>query len=154
VFIRQITEAYEVKQAELEAVKQMACTEAGSKYVPVRGDLVDEALADWYSSKPQMMPVMFSRLEAELYQFGTKRVGLRLEGAKLVVKIGSSSLSIDKYIELNLSAEVGESRPCYALLKDRDQISPSKAIRYSKLNENSPVTTYARKPTASPKTRF
>jgi hypothetical protein len=153
VFIRQITEAYEDKQFQVEALKLMLSKETSmGGYVPVRGDPVDEALALWYNSRSQSLPAMFSRQEAEVYQFGSKRVGLRLEGASLVVRAGTSSLSIEKFVELNAGSE---ARPSHSLLKDKDQVSPTKAVRHLKINENSPVSTFQRKPTlASPRTRY
>lgn len=56
-------------------------------YVPVRGDFIDNTLANYLNSRSNYCGVPFVRLESGVYLFGTKRVVLRIENIGIVSNI-------------------------------------------------------------------
>jgi hypothetical protein len=51
------------------------------QYVPVKGDAVDEALADYVNTAHDKtsMKVMFVRMNPGVYQFGSKKICIKVE---------------------------------------------------------------------------
>lgn len=53
-------------------------------YVPLRGDYIDNTLANYLNSRPNYCGVPFVRLDSGVYLFGTKRVIIRIENVGIV----------------------------------------------------------------------
>ena len=70
-------------------------------YVPVKEDPVDVQVADFINNYPNRsrLKVMFARQAAGVYEFGSKRVYLRLENGKLIIKVGGGYLTMDEFLD-------------------------------------------------------
>lgn len=70
-------------------------------YIPVKDDPIDRRLADFINNYPdrQRLRIMFYRESDGVYQFGTKRVNIRVENNKINVRVGGGYLSIDEFLE-------------------------------------------------------
>ena len=70
-------------------------------YIAASDDAVDAALADYINSYPdrRKLKVMFYRVEPGVYTFGTRKVGVKLELAKLKVRVGGGWISIDEFLD-------------------------------------------------------
>ena len=69
-------------------------------YIPVKRDIVDETLGDYINKLDhQKMRIMFMRESAGVYEFGQKRVMVRVERGKIQIKVGGGYLSIDEFLE-------------------------------------------------------
>jgi hypothetical protein len=70
-------------------------------YIPVKDDPVDRRLAEFINNYPdrQRLRIMFYRESEGVYQFGTKRVNIRVENNKINVRVGGGYLSIDEFLE-------------------------------------------------------
>ena len=69
-------------------------------YIPVKRDIIDESLADYINRLDhQKMKIMFMRESAGVYEFGQKRVLVRVERGKIQIKVGGGYLSIDEFLE-------------------------------------------------------
>ena len=70
-------------------------------YIPIIGDQVDEKLADFINNYPDrnQVKIMFLRESAGVYEFGTKRVEVRLAKGKLTVRVGGGYMSIDEFLD-------------------------------------------------------
>ena len=68
---------------EIEELKQyiMDLKSKMHQYVPVKGDPVDQALADYINEEvdKSQMKVMFVRLNPGIYQFGSKKICVKVE---------------------------------------------------------------------------
>jgi len=66
-------------------------------YIPIKDDAVDIRLADFVNNFPDRnkLKIMFLREQAGVYQFGTKRVEVRLAQNKLQVRVGGGYMGID-----------------------------------------------------------
>lgn len=75
-------------------------------YIPLKGDIVDEALAEYLNSRDEIIHVPFIREASEVYHFGTKRIWLKFEKGKLSARVGGGFLPIDDFIEAYTDVEI------------------------------------------------
>jgi DNA repair exonuclease SbcCD ATPase subunit len=70
-------------------------------YIPVKGDVVDRKLAEYINNFPdrQKLKIMFMRESDGVYQFGTKKVHVRVDKDKINVRVGGGYLSIDEFLD-------------------------------------------------------
>lgn len=66
-----------------------------SKYVAVKGDLVDELLAKYI----QNCPVPVKRLGGGFYLFGLRKIYAKIMNGKLVIRVGGGYMVIDEFIK-------------------------------------------------------
>ena len=67
---------------EIETLKSY-CTDLKSRianYIPIKNDAVDKALADYINNLPNRnsMKIMFLRMAAGAYEFGTQKIGIKV----------------------------------------------------------------------------
>jgi len=76
-------------------------------YIPVKDDPVDRRLSEFINNYPdrQRLRIMFYRESEGVYQFGTKRVNIRVENNKINVRVGGGYLSIDEFLEQYTQSE-------------------------------------------------
>ena len=70
-------------------------------YIPVKGDVIDKKLAEYINNYPerQTLKIMFMRESEGVYQFGSKRVGLKVAKDKIEIRVGGGYLSIDEFLD-------------------------------------------------------
>ena len=70
-------------------------------YIPIESDKVDIKLADFINNYPDRnkLKIMFIRESKGIYEFGTKRVEVRVAHNKLVVRGGGGYLGIDQFLD-------------------------------------------------------
>lgn len=82
-------------------------------YIPARDDDVDKRLADYINNhpQPQRLKVLFIRDSPGIYQFGTRRVHLKLEQhGHIKVRVGGGWVSIDEFLDLYTKQEVDKMK--------------------------------------------
>ena len=54
-----------------------------STYIPVKGDNVDKAISEYINNYPdrRKLKIMFLRMQEGVYEFGTRRVNVKVERA-------------------------------------------------------------------------
>lgn len=82
-----------------------------AQYVPVKGDLVDEALAKYINQQADKtkLKVMFIRLNPGIYQFGSKKVCIRVEQGKIIIRVGGGYMQIEEFLEQYTTIELEKS---------------------------------------------
>ena len=77
-------------------------------YIPVDSDLVDQRLAEYINNYPERnrLKVMFMRESSGVYQFGTKRVYVKVEKDKIMIRVGGGYLSIDEFLDIYTPLEI------------------------------------------------
>ena len=72
-------------------------------YVPTRNDEVDRLLADYNNKADHQKKAkcLFVREQEGVYSFFSKRVIMKAEQNKLVIRVGGGFMSVDDFIELN-----------------------------------------------------
>ena len=71
-------------------------------YVPIKGDVIDQKIAEYINSYPDRnkLKIMFMRESEGVYEFGSKRVNVRIEkGGKIKIRVGGGYLSIDEFLD-------------------------------------------------------
>ena len=70
-------------------------------YIPVRDDPIDRRLAEYINNYPdrQKLKIMFMRESEGVYEFGSKKVYVRVEKDKINVRVGGGYLSIDEFLD-------------------------------------------------------
>ena len=70
-------------------------------YIPVKNDVIDSKLAEYINNYPDQkkLKIMFMRESAGVYQFGSRRVSVKVDRGKISIKVGGGYLSIDEFLE-------------------------------------------------------
>ena len=70
-------------------------------YIPVKDDQIDKRLAEYINNYPdrQKLKIMFMRESEGVYEFGSKRVYVRVDKNKINVRVGGGFLSIDEFLD-------------------------------------------------------
>ena len=77
-------------------------------YIPVRGDVIDKKIAEYINNYPdrQKLKIMFMRESEGVYQFGSKRVAVKVDKEKINIRVGGGFLSIDEFLDQYTPAEL------------------------------------------------
>ena len=70
-------------------------------YIPVKSDAVDMKLAEYINNYPdrKKLKIMFMRESQGVYEFGSKRICVKVEKDKILIKVGGGFLSIDEFLD-------------------------------------------------------
>ena len=70
-------------------------------YVPIRDDPVDMKVAEFINNYPDRnkLKIMFMRETEGVYEFGSKRINVRIEKGKIVIRVGGGYMSIDEFLD-------------------------------------------------------
>ena len=70
-------------------------------YIPVKNDSIDKKLAEYINNYPERakLKIMFLRESEGIYQFGTKKVYVRVDQDKINIRVGGGFLSIDEFLD-------------------------------------------------------
>ena len=70
-------------------------------YVPMKDDPVDQKVAEFINNYPDRnkLKIMFMREKEGVYEFGSKRVNVRVEKGRIYIRVGGGYLSIDEFID-------------------------------------------------------
>jgi chromosome segregation ATPase len=98
----EIEELNRILKERLNRIKELEALLKGSKYVAIKGDLVDELLAQYI----QNCPVPVKRLGGGFYLFGLKKIFAKILNGKLVIRVGGGYMVIDKFIETYADQEL------------------------------------------------
>ena len=77
-------------------------------YIPQKGDVIDKKLAEYINNYPdrQKLKIMFLRESEGVYEFGSRRVMVKVERDKIQIKVGGGYLSIDEFLDQYTPAEL------------------------------------------------
>lgn len=77
-------------------------------YIPIESDKVDIKLADFINNYPDRdkIKIMFIRESAGVYEFGTKRVEVRLAQGKLMVRVGGGYMGLNEFLDQYTALEL------------------------------------------------
>jgi Growth-Arrest-Specific Protein 2 Domain len=75
-------------------------------YRPIKGDLVDELIANYINKMQVPLPV--KRLGDGNYIFGTKKIFAKILNGKLVIRVGGGFMSIDEFIQCYAEVETAK----------------------------------------------
>lgn len=99
---REIEELKRILALRNARIKELESQLSGSKYVAVKGDMVDELLAKYI----QNCPVPVKRLGGGFYLFGLRKIYAKIMNGKLVIRVGGGYMVIEKFIETYADQEL------------------------------------------------
>lgn len=79
-------------------------------YVQAKDDPIDSALADYLNNLDIPLQVPFVRESKGIYIFGTKRVFIKLQNGKLIIRVGGGYMRIEEFINIYTPLELEKSK--------------------------------------------
>lgn len=72
-----------------------------SVYIPVKDDNIDRRLAEYINNYPdrQKLKIMFLRESEGVYEFGSRRIYVRVDHDRINIRVGGGYLSIDEFLD-------------------------------------------------------
>lgn len=130
-------------EIEVETLKQYIIDLKGriAVYIPVKNDLVDLRLAEYINNYPDRnkLKVMFMRESEGVYEFGQKRVGIKVEKDRINVRVGGGYLSIDEFLDQYTPTELAILERKDPLKRFSEQIAVKNAINGHAVRVSSPM---------------
>ena len=70
-------------------------------YIPVKDDATDHRLAEYINNYPDRhkLKIMFLRESEGIYEFGSKKISVRVDNDKINIRVGGGYLSIDEFLD-------------------------------------------------------
>lgn len=112
-------------------------------YIPVKGDPTDKKMAEYINNYPdrQKLKIMFMRESEGVYQFGTKRIGVKVAKDKIEIRVGGGFLSIDEFLDQYTPAELEKLERKDPLKRMSEKIAVQKTLVGKEQRESSPIQT-------------
>lgn len=98
--------------------------ERGVAYIPMQNDRTDQSLADFINGKQDSDKYrqLFVREGEGVYQFGTKKIFVKCEQDKILIRSGGGYISIEEFLNLYCQREMEALQrgdPLAAIAKNR-----------------------------------
>jgi hypothetical protein len=142
--LRQLKDA----EVEIETLKNyiIELKQRIAVYIPVKDDPIDKRLAEFINNYPerQKLKIMFMRESDGVYQFGTKRISVKVEKDKINIRVGGGYLSIDEFLDLYTPSELEKLERKDPLKKFSEKIAVQKTIIGKEVRETSPLRSPSR----------
>ena len=99
-------------------------------YVPVKGDPIDQRVAEFINNYPdrQKLKVMFMRDHEGVYDFGSKRVNVRVFQNKIQIRVGGGYMSIDEFLDQHTPIELEKLERRDPLKRFSEKVAMQKSI--------------------------
>jgi hypothetical protein len=141
-------------ESEIEGLKQyiIELKSKGVVYIPAKDDMIDRKLAEYINNYPerQKLKIMFMRESEGVYQFGGKRVCVRVDKDKINIRVGGGYLSIDEFLDIYTPQELEKLERKDPLKKFSEKVAVQKTLVGNEIRENSPIRSPVRKNITSP----
>mmetsp|Transcript_9794 Transcript_9794/g.19231 ORF Transcript_9794/g.19231 Transcript_9794/m.19231 type:complete len:678 (+) Transcript_9794:492-2525(+) len=121
-----------------------------SRYEPSKNDPIDSAMAD-IANRYSDLPVGFKREESGVYLFGTRKVIVKMEQGRLIVRVGGGFMNIEEFVEIYTPLEVEKLSDSMDLARS-SSVEKFRAHLVHRLNEgwNPCIGVNRRSPSPSP----
>ena len=110
-------------------------------YIPVKNDPIDVALSDYINNYPDRnkLKIMFMRESDGVYEFGQKRVRVKVERGKILIQVGGGNLTIDQFLDQYTPDELSKLERKDPVKRMTERIAVQKVIGARRGVETSPV---------------
>uniref|UniRef100_A0A7S3S056 GAR domain-containing protein n=1 Tax=Strombidinopsis acuminata TaxID=141414 RepID=A0A7S3S056_9SPIT len=105
-------------------------------------------LAEFINNYPdrQKLKIMFMRESEGVYEFGSRRVAVKVEKGKINVRVGGGYLSLDEFLDQYTPAELEKLERRDPLKRFSEKVAVQKTIVGKERNEASPVRQSVKSP--------
>ena len=99
-------------------------------YVPHRDDPIDLKVAEFINNYPDRnkLKIMFLRESSGVYEFGSKRVNVRIEKDKILIRVGGGYMSIDEFLDQNTPVELEKLERRDPLKRFSEKVAMQKTV--------------------------
>lgn len=99
-------------------------------YVPVKNDLIDGRIAEYINHYPDRtkLRVMFLRESEGVYQFGSKRIAIKVDKDKINIRVGGGYLSIEEFLDQYTPIEVEKLERQSPLKRVAEKVNVSRTV--------------------------
>ena len=156
VLLEQENKTYTANKTSLDLLKQLKDAEGEIEtlktyildlkqriavYIPIKGDPIDQKLAEFINNYPerQKLKIMFMRESEGVYQFGSKKVYVRVDKDKINIRVGGGFLAIDEFLDQYSPAELDKMMRKDPLTKFTEKVAVQKTLSGKELRESSPI---------------
>ena len=124
--------------------------------IPMKEDDVDKRLAEYINNYPDRskLKIMFMRESEGIYLFGTRKIYVRVENNKIIIRVGGGYLTIDEFLDIYTPVELERLERKDPLKKFSEKVAVQRNLIGRELRESSPVRgSPTRSPVRSPNGR-
>ena len=102
--------------------------------------MIDKRIAEYINNYPdrQKLKIMFMRESEGVYQFGSKRVAVKVDKDKINIRVGGGFLSIDEFLDQYTPAELEKLERKDPMKRFSEKVAVSKTIQGHIVRDNSP----------------
>ena len=152
--LRQLKDA----ESEIDALKEyiIELKSRVAVYIPIKEDDVDKRLAEYINNYPDRskLKIMFMRESEGIYLFGTRKIYVRVEQGKIIIRVGGGYLTIDEFLDIYTPVELERLERKDPLKKFSEKVAVQRNLVGREIRESSPVRSPIRSsPTRSPSGR-
>lgn len=110
-------------------------------YIPVRSDPIDSTLAEYINNYPdrKKLKIMFMRESEGVYEFGSRKVMVKVERGKIQIKVGGGFLSIDEFLDQYTPSELEKLDRTDPLKRFSEKVAVQKTLGDKVAVESSPI---------------
>ena len=110
-------------------------------YIPVKNDSIDRLLAEYINNYPERskLKIMFMRESEGIYQFGTKRVYVKIDKEKINIRVGGGYLSLDEFLDQYTPVELEKLERKDPLKRFSEKVAVQKTLTGREVRETSPI---------------
>jgi len=111
-------------------------------YIPVKNDKIDKKIAEYINNYPerQKLKIMFMRESEGVYQFGSKRVMVKIDNDKINIRVGGGFLSIDEFLDQYTPEELQKLERKDPMKRFNEKMTVSKSLQGHMVRDNSPTS--------------
>lgn len=127
-------------------------------YIPVREDPIDKRLAEYINNYPDRskLKIMFMRESSGIYQFGSRKIYVRVEKDRIIIRVGGGYLTIDEFLDIYTPIELERIERKGTSRKVIEKVAIQRTLIGRELREESPIRSPGKKakrksPKKSPK---
>ena len=110
-------------------------------YIPVKTDAIDMKLAEYINNFPDRskLKIMFMRESEGVYEFGSRRIRVKVEKDKILIKVGGGHLSIDEFLDQYTPVELEKLERKDPLKRFAERVAVQKTLGDRAGVETSPI---------------
>ena len=110
-------------------------------YIPFTEDEIDVKLAEFINNYPERskLKIMFLRESQGVYQFGSRRIAVKVERDKINIRVGGGYLSIDEFLDQYTPLELEKIERKDPLRRFSEKIVVQKTLIGKEVREQSPI---------------
>jgi len=110
-------------------------------YIPMREDPIDKKLAEYINNYPDRskLKIMFMRESSGIYQFGSRKIYVRVEKDRIIIRVGGGYLTIDEFLDIYTPIEIERIERKGTCKKVVEKMAIQRTLVGRELREESPI---------------